>query len=142
MKYPYTLMIYYNFPGKKNYKIVTSRCKTVENCLKSVKSRQRNLSGKYICAYEIYDKSDSLVKKEQFSSCSILGINPTVWELNLVKNRETIISDFEELINIIDAYEDCTGYITLSDESKDSLRNIYNTLKGLIENAQNYMQSI
>lgn len=135
MKYEYTLMIYYDFPGKKKYKIVTSRCKTVENCLKSVKSRQRGLSGKYICAYEIYDKSDSLVKKEQFSSCNILGVNPTVWETSVIKNKEKTISDFEEFINIMDSYEDCKGYITLSDESKDSLRNIYNTLKGLIENA-------
>ena len=134
MKYEYTLMIYYDYPGKKKYKIVTSRCKTVENCLKSVKSRQNGLSGKYICAYEIYDKSDSLVKKEQFSSCSILGINPTVWELNLIKNRETTISDFEELVNVMNDYKEYTGYISLSDESRDSLRNIYNTLKGLIEN--------
>lgn len=135
MKYDYTLMIYYDFPGKKNYKIVTSRCKTVENCLKSVKSRQRGLSGKYICAYEIYDKDNNLVRIERFSSCSILGINPTVGELNLIKNRETTISDFEELVNMMNDYKEYTGYISLSDESKDSLKNIYDVLKGLIEDA-------
>lgn len=140
MKYDYTLMVYYDIPGKKNYKIVTSRCKTVENCLKSVRSRRRGLSGKYICAYEIYDEDESLVKKEQFSSCNILGINPIAWETSIIKNRETTISDFEELVNIMNDYKEYKGYISLSDESKDSLKNIYDVLKGLIENVQNYVQ--
>lgn len=128
MKYDYTLMVYYDIPGKKNYKIVTSRCKTVENCLKSVRSRRRGMYGKYICAYEIYDEDESLVKKEQFSSCNILGINPIALETSIIKNREATISDFEELVNIMNDYKEYKGYISLSDESKESIRNIKSIL--------------
>lgn len=128
MKYGYNLMVYYSFPGKTQYKIKTSRCKTVENCLKSVRSRRSSLSGKYVCAYEIYDKENNLVKKEAFSECNILGVNPTILENALLKNKEDIICDFEELLKIIDSFRSCRSCVTLTDESKESIRNIKSIL--------------
>lgn len=128
MKYEYTLMIYYDFPGKTHHKIKTSKCKTIDNCLKSVRSRRNGLSGKYIYAYEIYDEENNLVQKGVFSECNILGVNPIILENALIQKKDDIICDFEELLKIIDYYKSYKGYITLTDESKESIRNIKSIL--------------